>query len=56
MTPSDGYWVAIARDINFTTIVQAAYTNEPCYAPRSPLVDEGTLYYWQVVPTLGGAC
>jgi hypothetical protein len=54
MTPSDGYWVAIARDINFTTIVQAAYVTEPCYAPRSPLVDEGTLYYWQVVPSLGG--
>ena len=52
--PSTGYWVAIARDINFTTIVQAAYTNEPCYAPRAPLVDEGTLYYWQVIPTIGG--
>ena len=54
VTPSDGYWVIIARDSNFTTVVQAAYTNEPCYAPRSPFVDEGTLYYWQVVPTLGG--
>ena len=54
MTPSNGYWVAIARDSNFTTVVQAAYTDEPCYAPRSPLVDEGTLYYWQVIPTLNG--
>jgi hypothetical protein len=53
-TPSTGYWVAIARDSNFTTIVQAAYTDEPCYAPRLPLVDEGTLYYWQVIPTIGG--
>jgi len=54
VTPSTGYWVAIARDSNFTTVVQAAYTDEPCYAPRSPLVDEGTLYYWQVIPTVGG--
>jgi hypothetical protein len=52
LSPSDGYWVAIARDSNFTTIVQAAFTSEPCYAPRQPLVDEATLYYWQVVPTL----
>ena len=46
--------------------MQTAYTTSPCYAPRSPLVDEATLYYWQVVPvrdyansstysTLGGA-
>ena len=48
---STGYWVVIARDANFTTVVQAAFTDEPCYAPRSPLVDEGTLYYWQVIPT-----
>ena len=47
---STGYWVVIARDANFTTVVQAAFTDEPCYAPRSPLVDEGTLYYWQVIP------
>ena len=38
VTPSDGYWVIIARDSNFTTVVQAAFTNEPCYAPRSPFV------------------
>lgn len=49
-TPSTGYWVAIARDSSFTTIVQSAYTTEPCWAPRQPLVDEGTLYYWQVIP------
>jgi hypothetical protein len=55
ITPSTGYWIAIARDSNFTNIVQAAYTSEPCYAPRSPLLDEGTLYYWQVVPTTGNA-
>ena len=48
--PSQHYWVTIARDSNFTTSVQSAYTDVPCYAPRSPFVDEGTLYYWQVIP------
>ncbi len=48
--PSRHYWVTIARDSNFTTIVQQAYLNEPCYAPSKPMVDEGTLYYWQVIP------
>ncbi|MDX6562676.1 MAG: hypothetical protein QOD65_2490, partial [Gaiellales bacterium] len=51
--PSDHYWVTIARDSNFTTSVQSAYTEVPCYAPREPLVDEGTLYYWQVIPVAG---
>ena len=52
---STGYWVLIARDPNFTTPVQAAYTTEPCYAPRSPLVDEGTSYFWQVIPTFNNS-
>ena len=29
-SPSSHYWVTIARDSNFTTIVQQAYTDEPC--------------------------
>jgi hypothetical protein len=54
MTPSSHYWVTIARDPGFTTIVQQAFTDEPCYAPSKPMVDEGTLYYWQVIPTGSG--
>ena len=50
VAPSHGYWVSIARDANFTTIVQTAYVPESCYAPPVPLVDEATSYYWQVVP------
>ena len=55
--PSVGYWVTIARDSHFTTLVESAYTSEPCWAPKKPLVDEGTSYYWQVVPVgaLGAA-
>src|SRR4029079_15706279 len=48
--PTRHYWVTIARDSNFTTIVQQAYLNEPCYAPSKPMVAEGTLYYSQVIP------
>jgi hypothetical protein len=47
---STHYWVTIARDPQFTTSVEQAYTAEPCYAPLRPMVDEGTLYYWQVIP------
>lgn len=47
---STHYWVTIARDPDFTTSVEQAYTGEPCYAPSKPMVDEGTLYYWQVIP------
>jgi hypothetical protein len=50
---STNYWVTIARDSFFTTIVQQAYTSEPCWAPSKAMVDEGTLYYWQVIPTDG---
>jgi hypothetical protein len=47
---STHYWVTIARDPQFTTSVEQAYTSAPCYAPSKPMVDEGTLYYWQVIP------
>jgi len=50
---SDHYFVSIARDPSFTTIVEQAFTSEPCWAPSKPLTDEGTLYYWQVVPATG---
>ena len=56
-----GYFIIVAKDVDFTTIVDVARTRIPAYAPRksgSPLVypDESTLYYWAVIPVLGGAC
>ena len=44
------YWVAIARDTNFTTIVQRRTRTSRAARRAKPMVDEGTLYYWQVVP------
>ncbi len=49
--PATHYWVTIARDPQLHDDRRSRRTPaEPCYAPAKPLVDEGTLYYWQVVP------
>ena len=52
---ANSYWVIIARDPSFTTIVDYAFTQIPAYAPRrtnSPrtYADETTKYYWAVLP------
>jgi hypothetical protein len=51
-----GYFVVVARDAEFTKIVDVALTNVPAYAPRTGLrpttySDETTTYYWAVMPT-----
>jgi hypothetical protein len=50
------YWVIVAKDPSFTTIVDYAFTRVPAYAVRtrtSPLTypDETTQYYWVVLPS-----
>ena len=58
--PLDGktaYWVIVAKDSNFVTIVDYALTNIPAYAPRERNLvrtysDENTLYYWAVLPAI----
>ena len=49
------YWVIVAKDSNFVTIVDYALTEVPAYAPRTmsqarTYADETTLYYWAVLP------
>jgi hypothetical protein len=49
------YYVIVAKDPSFTTVVDYAFTRIPAYAPRdgsSPRTysDETTLYYWAVLP------
>jgi hypothetical protein len=49
------YFVVVARDAEFTKIVDVALTNEPAYAPRkaslpTTYADETTTYYWAVMP------
>jgi hypothetical protein len=46
-----GYFIAVAKDENFTTVVDVARTKIPAYAPRlRSYPDETTSYYWAVMP------
>lgn len=49
------YFVIVAKDPDFHTIVDYAFTQLPAYAPRgsfdaSTYADETTFYYWAVLP------
>jgi hypothetical protein len=49
------YYVLVAKDANFSNIVDYAFTQVPVYAPRNAFgpqtyPDETTLYYWAVLP------
>ena len=55
MTGKQSYYVVVAKDPSFGTIVDEAFTNVPAYAPRGSFgpatySDETTLYYWAVLP------
>jgi hypothetical protein len=52
---AQSYFVVVARDPSFTTVVDYAYTRVPAYAPREGAqtkgyADESTSYYWAVLP------
>jgi hypothetical protein len=51
------YFVLVAKDPNFSNIVDYSFTQVPAYSPRSLLrpttySDETTLYYWAVLPAI----
>jgi hypothetical protein len=55
---ANGYFVIVARDQAFSTIVDYAFTHLPAYAPRngsSPRTyqNQSTHYYWVVLPSIG---
>jgi hypothetical protein len=55
---ASSYFVLVAKDANFTNIVDYAFTQIPVYAPRATLgpmtySDEVTRYYWAVLPEQG---
>jgi large repetitive protein len=55
ITGAKSYYVVVARDPNFTNVVDYAYTRIPAYAPRTGTqskgyADELTQYYWAVLP------
>lgn len=45
------YFVLIARDSNFTNVIDAAFTATTVYAPNWVLEDEATSYFWAVIPS-----
>ena len=50
-----GFYVVVAKDPDFHSIVDYAFTNIPAYAPRTSTApvtypDETTKYYWAVLP------
>jgi len=52
------YFVIVAKDANFSNIVDYAFTQLPAYSPRSftrptTYSDETTLYYWALLPATG---
>jgi hypothetical protein len=52
------YWVIVAKDPSFTTIIDYAFTQTPAYAVRTgsaarTYADEETSYYWVVLPASG---
>ena len=51
----DSYFVLVARDPDFTNLVDYAFTEIPAYAPRAQngprtYADETTLSYWAILP------
>jgi len=57
---ASSYFVIVAKDPNFTNIIDYAFTHVPAYAPRASLgpttypdETDGTLYYWAVLPETG---
>jgi hypothetical protein len=55
---AQSYYVLVAREPNFTTIIDYAFTRVPAYAPRTHTAtrgyaDETTKYYWAILPAAG---
>ncbi|MFZ0043837.1 MAG: hypothetical protein WAK93_21180, partial [Solirubrobacteraceae bacterium] len=50
---ASGYYVVISRDQAFTNVVSVAATDTTSYSPVSPLADETSAYFWEVVPFSG---
>ena len=54
---ANSYFVVVAKDANFSNVVDEGFTRIPAYAPRNALkpttyTDETTTYYWAVLPAV----
>ncbi len=55
MSGVNSYFVVVAKDANFSNVIDEGFTRIPAYAPRNALkpttyTDETTLFYWAVLP------
>ena len=44
------YYVVVAKDAEFTEVIDVHFTRVPIYAPFKQYADETTSYYWKVIP------
>jgi hypothetical protein len=52
LTGMDGYFLIVAKDPNFSNILDYVYTHDTAYAPRKAYADEtvGSQLYWALIP------
>lgn len=50
---ADSYFVEVASDSFFTTVVESVITDSTVYTPPAPLADG--VYFWRVRPYIGGS-
>ena len=55
LSGANSYFVVVAKDANFSNVIDEAFTRIPAYAPRNSLkpttyTDETTTYYWAILP------
>jgi hypothetical protein len=53
---ANSYFVVVAKDSQFSNVIDEAFTRVPAYAPRNSLTpttysDETTTFYWAVLPS-----
>jgi hypothetical protein len=55
LSGANSYFVVVAKDANFSNVIDEGFTRIPAYAPRNSLkpttyTDETTTYYWAILP------
>jgi len=55
MSGANSYFVVVAKDANFSNVIDEGFTRIPAYAPRNSLKpttypDETTTFYWAILP------
>ena len=56
LSGANSYFVVVAKDANFSNVIDEGFTRIPAYAPRNSLkpttyTDETTTFYWAVLPS-----